>query len=666
MSTSGPDLSPLLPGYTVERELGRGAMGVVYLARHESLGRLVAVKELQGLLAADPATRARFVVEAKVMAALDHPHVVPVYDFIERDDRCALVMEQLPGGTVWDRFVEHGVTMPHAAAITLATCSAMQHAHDSGVLHRDVKPENLMFDGAGSMKVTDFGIARVVNGASTKATAAGSVLGTPAYMAPEQAEGKTVGAAVDVYATATMLYEMLSGRLPFERTESLTGMLTQRILNDPIELATVAPHVPAAIADATMRGLVRDVNQRTPTAEAFGREIAEAAAGAWGPSWLDAADIVVDGSDVIQRAARATGPGTAPTDGRSTMTPGTTSPTDPTRASDTVLPNQVSSETDPVAPEDAPASQPAPTSTPNAAPAPNAVPAPAPDVAVKPAATDRDIGRARADQIDQLVDISEILKAPARPVAQYLIAAALFVAGCAWAWLGSGSGTTSVLVEPGSPAANITINGAGLDVQPIELDLTEPIVLGGLPENGAVRYAIDFEQLGAPIGSATSGIADLATPLDTGFLGRITSGALDATITVVDPDGDAIPVEVASFAAAATNPWFLSAAGIISLILTLFAAAGIESYLRAFRRGKGRITTFAGLLTSGALLGGAGAVACTIVFATQRTIVGIAGPAALCAAGAVALGLATRANRKRRRAARQELRHTAIKALAKQ
>ena len=105
MTSPGQDLSSLLPGYAFERELGRGAMGVVFLARHESLGRSVAVKELQGALAADPATRSRFVIEAKVMASLDHPHVVPVYDFVERDDLCVLVMEQLPGGTVWDQFV---------------------------------------------------------------------------------------------------------------------------------------------------------------------------------------------------------------------------------------------------------------------------------------------------------------------------------------------------------------------------------------------------------------------------------------------------------------------------------------------------------------------------------------------------------------------------------
>ncbi len=265
-------------------------MGVVFLAHHEALGRRVAVKELQGALAADPATRSRFVVEAKVMASLDHPHVVPVYDFVERDDRCVLVMEQLPGGTVWDQFVSDGMTMPRATAITLATCSAMQHAHEQGVLHRDIKPENLMFDGAGSMKVTDFGIARVVNGASTRATAAGSVLGTPAYMAPEQAEGGDIGPAVDVYAAATMLYEMLSGRLAVraDRLAHRDAHPAHPARSDP------TPHGRAARArcdrggdDACASTGRRRRGPRRPNNSASTSPALPATT--WGPSWLDAA-----------------------------------------------------------------------------------------------------------------------------------------------------------------------------------------------------------------------------------------------------------------------------------------------------------------------------------------------------------------------------------------
>lgn len=665
VTTAGSDLSALLPGYTLERELGRGAMGVVYLARHESLGRLVAVKELQGALASDPATRSRFVVEAKVMAAMDHPHVVPVYDFVERDDRCALVMEQLPGGTVWDRFVTDGISMPHATAITLATCSAMQHAHDGGVLHRDIKPENLMFDGAGAMKVTDFGIARVVNGSSTKATIAGTVLGTPAYMAPEQAEGKDVAAPVDVYATATMLYEMLSGRLPFDRTDSLTGMLTQRILNDPIPLSQTAPHVPAELADATMRGLARDPSQRTATAEQFGHEIASTAAVAWGTSWLDASGIVVSGSDSIERAARTTGQSpTRSSDPRSTLLPGTTKSPDSERASETVLPGSTDS---PLLPNEtlsgvsgagAALEMPDETQTPDSGAAEPPA-SDAPGKKIKPKASDRDVGRAKAGEIDQLIDISEILEAPPRPVAQYLIATALLVAGLAWAVVGGG-GSVLTTFGPDAPENGLTLNGERLNEQPIDLDLSEPIIVEGLNAPGA-PIEIEFEQLGAPIGSATSTLDGSTLTFDPGFIGQITSGAVDATIVQESDEG--LPLPLVSFTATGTNPWYLTAAGIISVILILFSAAGIESSLRAFRRGRGKVSGFVGLLATGALLGAASAIACTIIFGTSRELAGIVGPAALCAGGAIALGLAIRANRKRRRAARQELRHTAINEL---
>ncbi len=651
VSTAGPDLSTLLPGYALERELGRGAMGIVYLARHESLGRLVAVKELQGALACDPATRSRFVVEAKVLASMDHPHVVPVYDFIERDDRCALVMEQLPGGTVWDRFVSDGYSMPHATAITLATCSAMQHAHDGGVLHRDIKPENLMFDATGFMKVTDFGIARVVNGPSTKATIAGTVLGTPAYMAPEQAEGKEVGATADVYATATMFYEMLSGRLPFDRAESLTGMLTQRILSDPTPLSEVAPHVPTELADAAMRGLARDPGDRTQSADLLGREIAEAAARSWGAEWLDASPVMVAGSDSIERAARTTaGKSATPNDARSTMLPGAVNPPH-SGASETILPGSTDA---PDLGDDTPVGGSDPPATPEKA---------APERKVKPRPSDRDVGRAQSDQIDQLIDISEVLKAPPRPVAQALLAAAFLMAALAWAWFGNTLPGTSVDYLDDRERPGLAINGETFDLQPFDLDLTEPIIVSGVQAGEIV--SIDVTQLGAPVGATDSQAAgsDGTAVLDTGFVGRVTSGAFDGTVSI--GDGTTASSET-SFDATATNPWFLTAAGILSVIVVLFALAGIESYLRAFRRGRNRVTGYVGLLATGALLGASAAVSFTVALSRDREVSGVVGPAVLGSFAALMLGLATRANRKRRRAARQELRHTAIKALAKQ
>ncbi len=204
-----------LPDYTIEREVGRGGMGIVFLGEHTRLGRRVAIKELPPSFAADPKVRERFSTEARTLAALAQPHIVPIYDYVERDRLCLIVMEELPGGTVWDRFTTVGLTAPVACATVLACCAALHHAHVHAVLHLDVKPDNLMFTGDGTVKVTDFGISRVISGDRTLGTADGQVLGTPAYMSPEQARGADLTARSDVYSAGIVLYELLSGELPW-------------------------------------------------------------------------------------------------------------------------------------------------------------------------------------------------------------------------------------------------------------------------------------------------------------------------------------------------------------------------------------------------------------------------------------------------------------------
>src|SRR3954454_24160590 len=208
------DLVAALPDYEVGEELGRGGFGVVLAGRHRHLKRDVAIKELPAALASDPKVRARFATEARTLASLSHPHIVPIYDYVERDGLCLIVMEELPGGTVWDRFTTTGLTPPTACAVVLACCAALQHAHDKGVLHLDVKPDNLMFARDEAVKVTDFGISRVLSGDHTLGTLDGQVLGTPAYMSPEQARGSDLTSASDVYSAGIMLYELLSGHLP--------------------------------------------------------------------------------------------------------------------------------------------------------------------------------------------------------------------------------------------------------------------------------------------------------------------------------------------------------------------------------------------------------------------------------------------------------------------
>ena len=156
--TTLEDVTRLLPDYELGREIGRGEFGVVWQARHRQLDRDVAVKQLAGPVAADPAHAARFRREAQLLATLDHPHVVRMFDYREDGSTRLLVMELLPGGTLADRRAA-GLMLAPAVASIMAAASGLHHVHEQGVLHRDVKPENLMFDGRGVLKVTDFGIA---------------------------------------------------------------------------------------------------------------------------------------------------------------------------------------------------------------------------------------------------------------------------------------------------------------------------------------------------------------------------------------------------------------------------------------------------------------------------------------------------------------------------
>ncbi|MBV9413082.1 MAG: protein kinase, partial [Acidimicrobiia bacterium] len=292
-----------LPLYEVEGELGHGAWGVVLAGRHRQLGRDVAIKQLPRSFGADPAVRSRFIAEARLLASLEHPHVVPLYDFVEHDGLCLLVMERLGGGTLWSRARSGNVTPQSSCALVLATLSALQYAHQRGVLHRDIKPENLMFSSKGDLKVTDFGIAKVVGGAATVATRAGDVLGTPAYMAPEQAMGEELSPATDIYAVGTVLYELLSGTLPFPEDSNPVAMLYRHVHEEPKPLLEIAPHVPPRLAEVTQQSLARSPGERYGDAERMAVALAEAASQTWGPGWLPASGMAVSTSGPVLSAA---------------------------------------------------------------------------------------------------------------------------------------------------------------------------------------------------------------------------------------------------------------------------------------------------------------------------------------------------------------------------
>jgi eukaryotic-like serine/threonine-protein kinase len=262
--------------YRVEDVLGSGGMALVYRARDEELDRPVAIKVLADNLAADDALRKRFVREARLAAQLAHKNVAQVYDSGEADGRPYIVMEYVEGETFAELLARRG-RIPPAEAVQLAlqVCAGLEHAHRAGLVHRDIKPQNLLISGDGTVKIVDFGIARSSHG--TRLTEAGSVLGTAAYLAPEQAAGEDVTPAADVYALGVVLYELLAGRTP-HTAESLTQFLTRGHEQPIPALRELAPEVPETLEDVVMRCLARIPAYRPTFADALAAELASASA----------------------------------------------------------------------------------------------------------------------------------------------------------------------------------------------------------------------------------------------------------------------------------------------------------------------------------------------------------------------------------------------------
>jgi EmrB/QacA subfamily drug resistance transporter len=283
-----------LPGYELGEVLGQGSWGVVATATHKRLDRVVAIKVLPPAFAADTEVRGRFAAEAKLLASFDDPHIVPIFDFVDEPEGCLLVMEYMPGGNVWTRFTTVGLAFEASVAIALTTALALHYSHSRGVLHRDIKPDNLLFSNTGAVKVTDFGLAKVLGGSATMMTRAGQVLGTPAYIAPEQALGETLTPVTDVYSVGAMLFELLSGDLPFPDDGSPITQLMSHISDEPRELHAFAPDVPEPLAAPVMRAISRDPAARQGSAWDFASELSSVARELWGVNWLDHGAIPID------------------------------------------------------------------------------------------------------------------------------------------------------------------------------------------------------------------------------------------------------------------------------------------------------------------------------------------------------------------------------------
>ncbi|MCK9894365.1 serine/threonine-protein kinase [Frankia sp. AgB32] len=315
-------VSAALPGYELGAELGRGGFGVVLAGRHRLIDRPVAVKVLLDPTEggdvgdSDGGLRTRFLGEARVLAGLDHPHVVRIYDYVESDGLCLLVMEQLTGGSLRGR----GRTLSapaSAGAIGVAAAVALAAAHSHGVLHRDIKPDNLLFTEDGTPKVADFGIAKIVE--ATAATTTGLV-GTPRYMAPEQITGGRLGPGTDLYALGVVLYELLAGRSPFPPDLPVAALLHHHLSVAPLPLSE-APH---PVAKVIISAMAKEPGWRPPTALDFAVRLAAATTASIGPGWLNASRVPVRLPDEVLAAA-----GHQPGTGPSSYDPGQGTPSGP-------------------------------------------------------------------------------------------------------------------------------------------------------------------------------------------------------------------------------------------------------------------------------------------------------------------------------------------------
>ena len=271
--TDRSDTSPdaLFDGrYRIVRRLGQGGMARVFLAQDESLHRPVAVKVLADRHSHDPHFIERFQREARSAARLNHPNIVQVYDHAQVDGVSYIVQEYVEGETLKE-LIRREAPLDARRAITIALqiLAALRIAHQQGVIHRDVKPQNILVQPDGKVKVADFGIA---NAGESDMTEAGSIVGTAQYLAPEQARGLAVGPPADLYAVGIVLYEMLSGRVPFEGDAAVTVAM-RHVQEAPEPLGDRNPLVPADLEAVVMRALAKDPTQRYQSADEMGVDL---------------------------------------------------------------------------------------------------------------------------------------------------------------------------------------------------------------------------------------------------------------------------------------------------------------------------------------------------------------------------------------------------------
>jgi protein kinase-like protein len=369
-----PNVTRSVGRYEIVRELGRGGMAIVYLARQPDLDRLVALKELSAFHATDPQFARRFLRESRLAGSLSHPNIVTVHDYFEWEGTPYIAME----------YVSRGSLRPYVGRLSLAQVvgtiegilAGLAHAETKGIVHRDLKPENVMVNEEGRVKIADFGIAKAGSGVATGAflTATGTTVGTPAYMAPEQAMAKEVGPWTDLYSLGVMAYEMLVGRLPFPEDEAPLAILMRQV-NEPVPPPrSINPELDDELADWIEQMLVKDPAQRIRNATDAWDELEESVIRIFGARW--------------RREARLPAPAAA-SDSPRPLTPA------PFKGTPSTDPGDESAEFESFAWKKA-AARPAESAPPATPPAPAAAPTPRPLADLAPFVAAADAGQAAA------------------------------------------------------------------------------------------------------------------------------------------------------------------------------------------------------------------------------------------------------------------------------
>jgi len=256
--------------YEVECVVGEGSMGVVYRATDPQINRRVAIKVMSDAVAQDTALRDRFLREAQTAGSLQHPNVVTIYDFGEVDDHLFIAMEYVEGNDLAD-LLSKNVAIPIIEALDLIVglLNGLAYAHKRGIIHRDIKPANVRVDTEGKARLMDFGVAHL---ASSDMTSTGMLLGTPAYMAPEQITGGSVTAETDIFSVGAVLYELLAGRRPFVG-DTLQSLMYSILNRAPESLEAIVPKLPAGLHDVVMRSLQKEPSHRYHSAMAMANDL---------------------------------------------------------------------------------------------------------------------------------------------------------------------------------------------------------------------------------------------------------------------------------------------------------------------------------------------------------------------------------------------------------